>query len=34
VRDALDTLDEDGWTLIAREMLEDAQEANEAAAVA
>ena len=32
--DALGALSEDDWTLIAREMLEDAQEANEAAAVA
>ena len=34
VTDALGALSEDDWTLIAREMLEDAQEANEAAAVA
>ena len=34
VGDALDALSEADWTLIAREMLEDAQEANEAAAVA
>lgn len=34
VTDALGALSEEDWTLIAREMLEDAQEANEAAAVA
>jgi hypothetical protein len=34
IDDALDSLTEDDWTLIAREMLEDAHEANEAAAVA
>lgn len=34
VKDALDALSDDDWTLIAREMLEDAQAANEAAAVA
>jgi hypothetical protein len=34
IDDALDALSEEDWTLIARELLEDAQEANEAAAVA
>jgi hypothetical protein len=34
VKDALDALDEDDWTLIAREMLESAQEEAEAASVA
>jgi hypothetical protein len=34
VKDALDALDDDDWTLIAREMLESAQEEAEAAAVA
>jgi hypothetical protein len=34
VTDALGALSEGDWTLIAREMLEEAQEANEAAAVA
>ncbi len=34
VKDALDALGEDDWTLIAREMLESAQEEAEAASVA
>jgi hypothetical protein len=34
VKDAIDALSEDDWTQIAREMLEDAQEVNEAASVA
>lgn len=34
VKDALAALDDDDWTLIAREMLESAQEEAEAAAVA